>query len=348
MRVGILKPDHFGDLLLAAPAIAALRRRFTDLTLFCHPKTFALAEHLFPGIQARPVLFPAQDKDRTVDRNDFAAVRAALREAVDLLFCLRWERYIEELLCKLDIEYAAPAMVSNEIHAAVEHRWVVAPYTGHYNILSSYTYPGWPPPQKRPTEINRVALCVSAGFHLNAWPLNHWLELAKLLHDRGISILLVGGPAETTRLRILADALAVEIGYQPRILVGDQDFQSTVEALATLTDLVVATDSGTAHLAALARPVLSLFGGSPWRRFAPLGHFNAVLSRRAPCSPCYQFMRSVVNLCHTQECLANLLPHQVMTCLDAYLAGVDLAGGIQINGLWMAQAPWLDALAVAA
>ena len=41
MRVGVLKPDHLGDLILAAPAIAALWRRFHDLTLRLSPRSSA-------------------------------------------------------------------------------------------------------------------------------------------------------------------------------------------------------------------------------------------------------------------------------------------------------------------
>jgi hypothetical protein len=86
--------------------------------------------------------------------------------------------------------------------------------------------------------------------------------------------------------------------------------------------------------------VISLFGGSPWTRFAPLGRFNLVLSRRYPCSPCWQFVRGAANLCHTQECLNHLRPEQVAACLDAYLAGVDFAKEKEIDGVWVTQAPW--------
>jgi ADP-heptose:LPS heptosyltransferase len=115
-----------------------------------------------------------------------------------------------------------------------------------------------------------------------------------------------------------------------------------LQALAESVDLIVATDSGTAHLASLVRPIVSLFGGSPWRRFAPLGRYNVILSRRYPCSPCYQFMRNAFNLCHTQECLNNLFPEQVEACLAAYLAGVDVSTATPVEGVWMARAPWAE------
>jgi heptosyltransferase-2 len=132
------------------------------------------------------------------------------------------------------------------------------------------------------------------------------------------------------------------------VIVGTPDFAATLRCLASQVDLVVATDSGAGHLAALVRPVISLFGGSPWRRFAPLGRHNLSLSRRYPCSPCPQFTRTAVNACHTQECLVNFQPLQVYHCLTAYLAGLDFSGELEMDGVWMAQAPWQEPCMAAA
>jgi heptosyltransferase-2 len=183
-------------------------------------------------------------------------------------------------------------------------------------------------------------LCISAGFHLNAWPASHWFDLARCLDRRGMEVVLVGGPAERPRLQILASAVEEELGYSPKVHVGDSNFEAGLRRLAEAVDLVIATDSGTAHLASLVRPVISLFGGSPWTRFAPLGRFNLILSRRYPCSPCWQFVRNAANLCHTQECLNHLLPEEVAACLDAYLAGMTFTPERQVGGVWATQAPW--------
>jgi len=170
--------------------------------------------------------------------------------------------------------------------------------------------------------------------------MNHWLELAKRLHRHGTEVILVGGPAEAGRLLLLRQALQQSLGYQPRSIAGSDDFQSTLERLAHEVDLVIATDSGTAHLAALVRPVVSLFGGSPWRRFAPLGPCNAVVTRQLPCSPCPQFDRGIMNTCSTRECLVNLSPAQVEACLDFYLAGKVGVRPRLVSGVWLARAPW--------
>jgi heptosyltransferase-2 len=336
MKVAVLKPDHLGDLVLAAPALAALQRQFADVTLLCHPDSAALARHLFPGLALRPVLLPHLDRTRHLDLG--ARPLAALGGRFDLLICLRWDEYLKAQLDDPGLSYHAAATDCLDVHVTVEQREVIAPWTGPYDLLTSYRYTSQPPlTRKRP---GSVGLCIAAGHSLNAWPLNHWLELAQRLQRRGLSIVLIGGPAETTRLRVLAEAMAISKNRSPRVLLGDSDFARFLRDLAESVDLVIASDSGTAHLASLVRPVLSLFGGSPWRRFAPLGPDNAVISRQLPCSPCPQFDRTLLNTCQSRECLVNLSPEQVEACLDSYRAGKASVRPQLVHGAWLARSPW--------
>src|SRR5437588_288916 len=83
--------------ILAAPAIAALRRRFSHVTLFCHPQNLPLAEHLFPGLRALPVYLPHLDKEHGTDTQARERIEL-LRREVDLLICLRWDVQIQHLL----------------------------------------------------------------------------------------------------------------------------------------------------------------------------------------------------------------------------------------------------------
>jgi hypothetical protein len=170
VRVGILKPDHLGDLVLAAPAIAALRRRFAHLVLFCHPKNLCLAEHLFPGLRASPMYLPHLDKEHGTDTSVRQRVDL-LRREVDLLICLRWDGQIAHLLTIPEVEFYTPGADSRTTHVTVEQRDLVAPFTGSYDILDSYRCPGLSPVPKRPSDLTSVGLCISAGFRLNSWPL---------------------------------------------------------------------------------------------------------------------------------------------------------------------------------
>jgi heptosyltransferase-2 len=335
MRVAILKPDHLGDLVLAAPAIAALQRRFDELTLLCHPDSVTLARHLFPGLAVRPILFPHLDRRRELEMDSHPLVE--IRDAFDLFICLRWDSTIKTHLDQAGVTYQASEIDALSVHVAVEQREVIAHWTGPYDLLTSFEYS--PKPRELPRALLRVGLCIAAGFPLNAWPLNYWLELAERLTQRRIEIVWIGGPSEISQLRALAEASS-RTGTPRQVLIGSEDFGGFLHKLAENVELVIATDSGTAHFASLVRPVFSIFGGSPWRRFAPLGPCNAIVTRQLPCSPCPQFDRGLVNTCTTGECLANLTPHQVEVCLNAYLAGKASVKPRRIAGAWLARAPW--------
>ena len=77
-------------------------------------------------------------------------------------------------------------------------------------------------------------------------------------------------------------------------------------------DWVVASDGGAGHLCSLAVPILSIFGGSPFRRYAPFGRRNRLMTQELPCSPCCQYMSRAINGCLSIECLVGITPRQVL------------------------------------
>jgi len=71
--------------------------------------------------------------------------------------------------------------------------------------------------------------------------------------------------------------------------------------LCKKADVVISTDSGPMHLAAvLGTPVVALFGPTaPWRT-GPYGHMHRVLRMERDCSPCFQ------RNCETVECMTAI------------------------------------------
>jgi heptosyltransferase-2 len=144
---------------------------------------------------------------------------------------------------------------------------------------------------------------------------------------RDVTITLVGGPAE----RLDLGALSRLIGRAPhRVVHGSLDFRDFLDQLEDV-DVVVAADGGTAHLCSLRLPICSVFGSSPWRRYAPFGRDNIVITRDEACSPCVQFSTDWVNGCLTRECTALLRPRQVARVL--FSNGIDFSGigGVRVE-----------------
>jgi heptosyltransferase-2 len=128
----------------------------------------------------------------------------------------------------------------------------------------------------------KVALAPGAVGPGKRWPLPRFAELAKRLAADN-EVWVVGGPNETP----LAATIAAAAPGAVRDLTG-HDLREAILALAA-ADAAVSNDSGLLHVAAaIATPVVGLFGStSPWH-WAPLNPIAATLEApwQAPCEVC--------------------------------------------------------------
>lgn len=299
--VTVLKPDHLGDLVLSVPAIRAIQASGREVRLHVAPSSEALARYLFPDIaHIRTVEFQHLSR-KPVPPPDLAELIEDSRRS-DVLICLRSDQVIETMLKDLSLGCLAPPR-NPLVHETGNQKMLLAPVIGSYSRTRHFS--GEP---IRIGQVRRhVALCISAGFPTNRWPNLHWLSLATLLGRKGVFITLVGGPSERGDLALLSRLLR---GIPHRVVEGGHDFGRFLHALEEV-DLVVASDSGTAHICSLTKPICSLFGPSPWRRYAPFGRNNLLMTRDEVCSPCAQFSSRIVNGCASRECMTSWSPTAV-------------------------------------
>jgi len=114
------------------------------------------------------------------------------------------------------------------------------------------------------------------------WPEEYWIELAKLVSDKGFSIKLPwGNPSEEERaVRIAASCLRAEV--LPR-----QDLVGMARVLAG-AKAIVAVDTGLGHLAAaLNVPTVSLYGPTNPVLTGALGQSQKHLAVNFVCAPCF-------------------------------------------------------------
>jgi heptosyltransferase-2 len=116
------------------------------------------------------------------------------------------------------------------------------------------------------------------------WPASYFAETARRLAAQGFSVIVLGGPGETS--------LAAEIGAgqgHVRDLTG-ADLRNAILGLAA-ADVAVSNDSGLLHVAAaLGTPSIGIFGPtSPWH-WAPLNPLAAVIETQTvvSCRPCHK------------------------------------------------------------
>jgi lipopolysaccharide heptosyltransferase I len=129
-----------------------------------------------------------------------------------------------------------------------------------------------------------IALAPGARWESKRWPVESWAALIDRLHaGGGPTCVLLGGPDE----RALADAIVTRCRTKPANLIGRTSLRE-LTALLALAERVICCDSGPMHMtAALARPMVALFGPTNAARTGPYGRKTQVLALPLDCSPCY-------------------------------------------------------------
>lgn len=292
-KIAVIKPDHLGDMILASPAIGAILSHYRDVTIFASPWALSLAKTLFPAANVRPLeLFHLAKNPSCIPLTpiDLSQTLAEF----DMSVFLRADGFLSETQKFMKSPYIS-CLEDPKRHESEKHYEASAKLVGAYDILDYFPYRR--PRGAWPDLMDTIGLCVSAGFATNKLPNTFWVELGRILMNRGRKISVIGGPAETNDV----DFISSTLGETCEKLIGGADFNSFWQNLEAV-DVVVGSDSGSLHLCSLAAPIMGLYTSSAWWNYAPLGSWNRVYSLNIPCAPCVQFSKSHVNACVTREC----------------------------------------------
>ena len=131
----------------------------------------------------------------------------------------------------------------------------------------------------------RVIIHPFAGNEIKMWPDVKWRDLVHLLHEDGITVLLIGSAQDAIRMADMVEAL-VQAGA-----VNAAGAHSLDELLPLIAgaDCLVGCDSGPKHLAAsVGIPVVGLQSGfvDPVM-WGPMNLHGVSLIRNVRCAPCY-------------------------------------------------------------
>lgn len=114
------------------------------------------------------------------------------------------------------------------------------------------------------------------------WPEKYWIELGKIAMKNSYSInLLWGNEEERLRAKRIADAI-------PGAKVMSRLTLTEIASKFLQTEIVIAVDTGLAHLAAaLDRPTIALYGASDPEKTGTYGKNQVHLKTSFACSPCF-------------------------------------------------------------
>ncbi|RYZ93004.1 MAG: glycosyltransferase family 9 protein, partial [Proteobacteria bacterium] len=137
------------------------------------------------------------------------------------------------------------------------------------------------------------------------WPIGAYVQLAEQLIQRGFAVSIFGGPSD-------AWVLPAFENLKVKILVGNLSLIETAKSMSE-HQLIITHDSGPAHLASLsATPLITLFGPTNPRNFAPLGSRKRFLITRKwlACQPCYDGLECAP--CKDFLCMSSISVDQVL------------------------------------
>ncbi|MBK5298812.1 MAG: lipopolysaccharide heptosyltransferase II [Vicinamibacteria bacterium] len=345
MRVVVLAPNWLGDVVMALPAIAAVRRWFGDAHL---------------AVAARAPVAPLLSMAAGIDEVVVLAGRGDWRDAAG-------RRADAQHLASSRFDLAL--LLPNSFHAAWLARLAGVPERWGYraDLRAMLLTRGVPKPRGPITQAAYYLALVQSLGGPDA-PLAASLQISDAQRDAASALLRANGwtagplvafapgaafgPAKRwppDRVAQVARRLAADLGVTP-VLVGAQgDLDSIAEVLRryralagagadaidlggrtdlltlagvfTLCDAVLSNDSGAMHVAAaVGVPVTAIFGPTDERATSPLPHpsgpLATIVAGQARCRPCLLRMCPI-----DHRCMTSIEPARVAQVVAASMGG---------------------------
>jgi heptosyltransferase-2 len=332
MNLAVFLPNWIGDVVMATPAVRALRQRYpaARLSAVCRPYVAGVVDGLpwFDDIIPLDMRGPWRQR--------WPAVGWRLRQMdVDLavLFPNSFHSALVAWLgrCRRRIgfrRYARGLLLTEALEPARDPcgRLVPSPILDDYNMLAQRGGCWWPgyrmelattPVAEEAADrvydkfqlYDQEVVCLNPGAAFGAakhWPAESFARLTRaLVEQRGCRVLVLCGPSE----RSMARQIAAQADMPQVASLAEEPLSlGLTKALVRRCALLVTTDSGPRHFAAaFQRPVVSLFG--PTHIAWTDTHYAAeiALQERVPCGPCQQ------RVCHLDHaCMTRLAPERVL------------------------------------
>lgn len=291
MRILIVKLSSLGDLFHALPAVHDLKvglnaqvdwvvqSEYVDLV-----KCFSDVDRVIPF--HRNAFFPhwtsflaelrRQDYDLIIDLQGLLKSATVARLA-------RGRRRIGPSFHRegSGFLYDVVAGVRNKNRHAVEENRDVVRYLGL--AVAKPEFPVSFPTMRRTEKRPRVALLPASRWPTKNWPAACFAAVgARLQKERDASLFILGGRND------VAVCAEVELGLGRKAvnMAGNLSIPGSGGLLKEM-DLLIANDSGPAHMAAaIGTPTLMVFGATDPTRTGPYGDRHRVVSAKLPCQPC--------------------------------------------------------------
>ena len=328
LKILILKPSSLGDVIHALPVLRLLRLHFRNSEIYWWiDERFASLLKNDPDL-AGIITFERKRWGSPFNWNELIqSVVELRRHRFDLVIDLQglarsgafaWlanggklvgiEDPREGAFGFYDVRVPRP---SYETHAVDWYLQVLrelhVPVHFNFNWLPQDDYAKAVIDQKWPDNGSRwMILNPGARWMNKRWPTEHFAQLARLLacdypkHRFAV----LGGSSD----KEMGRAIATAVPDRAVDLTGKTSLREMIEWIRR-ADLMVTNDTGPMHAAAaLAKPLIAVFGPTDPRRTGPYGQLENVLNISLPCLPC---MKARCHYFKPIECLRALTAETV-------------------------------------
>lgn len=315
----LLRPDHVGDVLLTAPAVALLRASLpaAQLMYIVGPWSIEAARNGPHVDNLRTLVFPGFTRRRNAN---LLAPYSLLgrqatrlrRERFDLAVVFRPDHWWGALLAMAagipvrvggDTPETKPLLTHAQPVRTDKHAADQALDLARLALRATGVVPREPidvdsfkisdSARQKAAELwyrwalvgrRVVAIQPSAGAVLKSWPVERWASLADALADTGVDVLFIGTPLEAPVIGAIQKRMR-----RPSGVACGQSLDVSAAMYARCV-LLVGPDSGAAHLAAVVgTPTLRLYGPAPVEVFGPWPprtDQRVLVERGLGCVPC--------------------------------------------------------------
>jgi len=259
-----LRALKLGDLLVAVPALHAIRRSRPDHRLvLAVPGWLEPIAELVGGID---VLWPTPGLDHPL-----GIEQGRIDTAMNLHGNGPESRgVLEQLRPRVALGHASPGWDGPEWedHVLERHRW--ARLADAHGMPADQEDIGIARPDLPSAAPGAAVVHVGAFYGSRHWPVDRFATVVRELREEGRRVVLTGSDAERPRaLEVAALAGLDDESVRADVLAGTIDLAEMAAVVADAS-VVVTVDTGAAHLAsAYATPSVVLFGPAPPEEWGP-------------------------------------------------------------------------------
>lgn len=315
-RILLIRPDHFGDMLLATAAIRALRRArpLTEIHVLAGPWAAGVLVH-YPEVDLVLTLpFPGFERTPKEDLGSpytlaVQTARKLRRIGYNSAVVLRPDHWWGAMVAHLagiperigyNLPDVAPFLTRRipfeHTHTIVQNLRLIERWTGKIDAAHTPYYFAFDGEDQRHIDsrlhqagvpAERAIFCIhpGSGAWVKLWQEEKWASVADTLSDQlDAAVIFTGTDAEMPLIRRITMLMK-----QPYVILAGETNTGQLAALYARAKVVLGPDSGPLHLAAAVdTPTVALFGPADPAEFRPWGsaekHF--VVTMDIGCRPC--------------------------------------------------------------